>query len=64
MTVLYSEDKGEPGATVPFSLDPIFLKLEGGRYVGMLLPMTLAEVVSGRLSGSGSGGNGRGGVGM
>ena len=32
--------------------------MEGGRYVGPLLPDILAELVSGRLIGSGGGGSG------
>ena len=31
MTASSSEDVGMPGATVPFSLKPILLELEGGR---------------------------------
>ena len=41
MMVTSSEDVGDPGATVPFLAEPILFKLEGGRYVGMLLPATL-----------------------
>ena len=40
------EDLGDPGATVPFLLNTIFLELEGGRYVGPLFPAALAELVS------------------
>ena len=29
-------------------LDPILLELEGGRYVGPLLPLPLAELVNGK----------------
>ena len=39
-----------------FSLEPILLELEGERYVGPLLPMPLAELVSRRHGSSGSGG--------
>ena len=76
VTALSSEDVGAPGATVTFSLDPILLNLEGGRYVGPLLPMPLAELVSDRrqqqqwqrktgkgYGRGGSGGGGRGGGG-
>ena len=47
VTELSSEDVGAPGAMVPLSLDPILLGLEGGQYVGPLLPVPLAEMVSG-----------------
>ena len=32
---------------VPFMLDPILLKLEGGRYVGLILPGTLTDLLAG-----------------
>ena len=53
-----SEDVGGSGATVPFLVEPILLDLEGGRYLGPLLPGILAELVSGRRIGSGGGGSG------
>ena len=61
-----SKGVGAAGATVPFSLEPILLELEVGRYVGPLLPLPLEELVSGRRGGSndgGSNGNGKGGKG-
>ena len=63
VTALSSEDVGATGETIPFSLEPILLKLEGGHYVGPLLPLPLADLVSGRRGGSGGtgGGNGSGG---
>ena len=61
---------GAGSTTVPFSLDPILLKLEGGHYVGPLLPLPLADLVSGRRDSdsdgtgvSGSGSNSKGGKG-
>ena len=60
------EDVGVPRATVPFSLEPILLDMKGERYVGPLLPATLAELVSGRCGGgniNGGGGSGSGGSG-
>ena len=51
----YSEDVGLPGATVPFFIHTILLDLEGGRYVGPLLPGSLAYLVSGRCSIGGGG---------
>ena len=35
-----------PGASVPFSLEPILVYLEGGRYIGPILPVYLADIVS------------------
>ena len=62
-----SEEIGAAGATVLFLLNPILLELDGGRYVGppLPLPLTLAELVSGRRGGGdgiggGSSGNGKG----
>ena len=34
---------GAPGATVPILIEPILLEMEGGRYVGVILPGLLAE---------------------
>ena len=53
-------------ATGPFSLETILLDLEGGRYMGLILPDTLADLVSERrgrgssISGSSSSGGSRG----
>ena len=77
MTASSSEDVGLPRATVPFSLESAPLKLGGGRYMGLIMSSTLAELVSGRCSsggsrirgggrcdsGSGGGSSGRSGVG-
>ena len=64
ITLSSSEDVGAAGATMPFSLEPIFLELEGGRYVEPLLPLTLplAELVS-RIHGGGGGNSVGGGTG-
>ena len=58
VTASSSEDVGEAGETLLFSLEPILLNLEGGRYVGPLfpLPLPLAELVSGRCGGGGGNG--------
>ena len=56
VTVSSSEDIGVPGETVPFTLDPILLDLEGGNYVGTLLPLPLAELVSEIRDGGGNNG--------
>ena len=66
-----SEVEEAPGASVPFSLEPILVELEGGRYIGPILPAALADLVSGRRpeggsaakggGGGGNGGNGGGG---
>ena len=68
MTALSLEDVGAPGATVPFLVEPILLKLEGGRYVEPLLTDTLVELVNERHGGDGiigdaSGNSDRGGDG-
>ena len=36
-----------PGYTVPFNLDPILLDMEGGRYVGPILPGVLKDLITG-----------------
>ena len=41
------EDVGAPGSAAHFSLEPILLELEGGQYVGPLLPVLLKELVCG-----------------
>ena len=38
------------GASVPFSLEQILVKLEGGRYIGPILPVSLFDLVTGRWS--------------
>ena len=57
------EDVGASVVTVPFLLDPILLKLEGGWYVVRLLPVPLVELVSGRCGGGGGSGSRGGGGG-
>ena len=53
-----------PGVNIPFTLDPILLKLEGGRYVVPVLPGPLSDLIAGRrpgvdsAEGSSSRGNG------
>ena len=37
-----------PGASVPFSFKPILVKLEGGGYIGPILPDSLTDLVVGR----------------
>ena len=62
VTTSSSEDVRAPGATMTFSLEPILLDLGGGRYVGPLLPVPLADLVSEICSGDdGSGSRGGGG---
>ena len=58
MATLASESLNSPGCHVPFLLDTILADLEGGRYVGPILPVSLLELInktSGRGSGGGSG---------
>ena len=51
-----------PGANVPFSLEPILVELEGGCYIGRILPASLSDIVTGRHpSGEGSPKSGGGG---
>ena len=57
-----SESLDAPGCQVPFSLEPILAELEGGRYVGTILPPALVDLVS-RANGRGGGGGGGGGGG-
>ena len=49
-----SEVEEAPGASVPFSLEPILVKLEGGRYIGPILSAALADLVAGRRPEGGS----------
>ena len=42
VAVSASEVEEAPGASVPFSLEPILVELEGGRYIGPILPASLA----------------------
>ena len=60
MTASSLEDAGKPAATVPFLVESILLNMEGGRYVGLLVPVTFSELVSG-ICGGGGGINGGGG---
>ena len=59
------EVEESPGASVPFSLEPILVELVGGRYIGPILQDSLANLVAGRRSADGSstkgGGSGGGG---
>ena len=54
-----------PGASVPFSLEPIMVDMEGGRYFGPILPTSMVNIVAGRRSaggGDGSNSDGYGGI--
>ena len=37
-----------PGASVRFSLKPILVEMEGGRYIVLTLPVSLVDLVTGR----------------
>ena len=51
-----------PGDRVPFSLETILVDLEGGRYIGPILPVSLANLLTGRrLAGGGTPKSGGGG---
>ena len=52
-----------PGASVPFSLEPIMAGMEGGHYTSPILPALLANLVTGRRPAGGSAPKGRGGSG-
>ena len=43
-----------PGASVPVSLEPILVELEGCRYIGPIFPTSLANLIAGRRSLGGS----------
>ena len=64
MCVAVSASKAleSPGTNTPFLLDPILVDLEGGRYVGPILTVPLADLLAGqRLDGvCGNSGGGRG----
>ena len=61
VTALASEVEEAPGASVPFSLKPILVELEGGRYTVPILPAPLADLVAGRRPAGGSAPKGGGG---
>ena len=63
-----AEVEEAPGASVPFSPEPIMVEMEGGRYTGPIPPASLAELVAGRWPAGRTapkerGGGGSGGVG-
>ena len=60
MAVSASEYLDDPGCQFPFSLEPILVELEGGQYVGPILPVALRDLVS-RANDRGGGGGGSGG---
>ena len=71
VAALVPESLDALGSNVPFSLKPIMVKLEGGRYIVPILPTSLSELVAntdGRggdsvSRGGGGGGGGRDGSG-
>ena len=69
MAASASEVVEAPGASFPFSLKPILVELEGGRYVVRILPLSLSDLLVGRQAagrnsrGGGDGGGGGGGGG-
>ena len=54
MAALASEVEEAPGANVPFLLEPILVKLEGGCYIGPIIPASLANLSAGRQAADGS----------
>ena len=57
-----SEALEAPGAYIPFMLEPILPKIEGGRYMGPILTVILSDRLVGRRPGSGSGSSGNSGL--
>ena len=53
MAASASEVVEAPGASVPFSLEPIMVDMEGGRYFGPILPTSMVNIVAGRRSAGG-----------
>ena len=63
MAALASEVEEAPGDSAPFSIEPILVDLEEGRYIGPTLPASLADLIAGRRSAGGiylKGGGGSG----
>ena len=54
LAALASEVVEAPGGSVLFYLEPIRVDLEGGRYIGLILSISLADLVAGRRSAGGS----------
>ena len=54
MAASASEVEEAPRASVPFSLEPILVYLEGGRYIGPILPASLADLIVRRRPAGGS----------
>ena len=50
MVALASKVMEELGGCVPFYLKPNLIDLEGGRYIGLILPISLANLFAGRRS--------------
>ena len=50
MVASASEVVEAPGASAPFSLEPILVNLKGGRYIGPVFPVSLSDLVSVRRS--------------
>ena len=70
VVVSASEVVESPRASVPFSLEPIIVEMEGGGYISPILPIFLANLFSGRRSTGGGapisgviGGGSGGGIG-
>ena len=57
VTALASESLDAPGCHITFSIKPILVDMEGGRYVGPILPAALADVLH-ETDGRGGGSSG------
>ena len=64
VAALELEDLEASGSTFPFTLNPILPELDGGRYIGLILPGTLMDLLAGRrpISTRSGGGGGKGDI--
>ena len=58
--MLASESLDAPWCQLPFFMELILAELEGGRYVGLILPTSLGDLVSKASNRGGSGSSGSG----
>ena len=63
VAALVSESLDAPGPNKLFLLEPTLVDIEGGRYIGTILPASLADLVAKTGSRGGSGSSGEGGNG-
>ena len=65
VATLASEALVAPGSSVPFLIEPTLVDIDGGRYVGPIFLVPLADLLPGQsmVGGGGNGGGGSGGGG-